>query len=241
MRFLYLFSILLSATFTRAQDSTIHYQRPASILLKVAPLALLDADPTVSGAVEVRTGRRTSVQAEFGYGWPGWNNPRVYDRHAGTWRIKAEWRLYTGRYRTNPRQKVRLRTTYPLGNYCAFEAYAKVLNVWHDWNDTPSSGVAVPAEIVIPRHTLIRRNSLSLSAKLGRQIGWTSTQQQGRARLLWDMYVGLGVRLINQDNGGDWGKPYYMVSFTGMFNRFNTNGLHVVPNVSAGIKLGFAL
>ncbi|WP_460981911.1 hypothetical protein [Spirosoma fluminis] len=241
MRLFFLFCLCLSATSVLAQDSTLTYQRPARLILKVVPLALLDADPTWSGAAEIRTGQRTSVQAEFGYGRPSWNNPGFSFQHAGTWRIKAEWRVYTGRYRTNLSKNIRIYTTYPLGNYFAFEAYTKLLNVWHNWSDLPGRNPTLPAEVRPQYQTLIRRNSLSLSIKFGRQFGWTTTPQQGRARVLWDVYAGLGVRLVNQDNSGNWSEPGYTESFTGMFNRFNANGLRVAPNVSAGVKLGFAL
>lgn len=229
-------------TFAQAQDSTITYQRPARVILKLVPLALLDADPTASGAVEVRTGRRASVQGELGYGRPGWNNPNATNQHAGTWRIKTEFRRYTGRYRTNRQQNIYIRTTYPLGNYWAVEAFVKLLAINHAWANTIGQpGPAVPATPAESMQTLIQRNSLSLTYKVGRQFGWESTKRQGRARVLWDVHAGVGLRLINQDNGGNWNVPGYTESFRGMFNRFQADGFLVVPNVSVGIKLGFAL
>ncbi len=241
IRLFYLFILCLFATLVSAQDSIIIYQRPAPVILKVVPLVLLDADPTLSGALEVRTGKRTSIQAEFGYGRPNWNNPSFAYQHAGTWRIKTEWRVYTRHYRMNAKRNIRIQTTYPLGNYWAIEAYTKLLNVWHDWSEIPKPNPSTPTEPQVQHRTLIRRNSLSLSIKFGRQVGWTGTQEQGRARVLWDVYAGLGLRLIDQNNDGNWPVAGYTNSFTGIFNRFNTNGYILAPNVSLGIKLGFAL
>lgn len=228
-----------------AQHSAIPYARRAAVIVKLAPLWLIDADPALAGAVEIRTGSRTSVQGEFGYGRPGWGSLNSGPQHAGTWRMKAEIRFYRNRYRTNRPAKINVSTTYPLGNYQAIEVYAKVLNVNHSWYSYPP-GVVPHDGFFGPnlgefQQSLIRRNSLSLTYKVGRQFGWTDNAHQGTARFLWDVYAGLGVRLINQDNDSHWETPGYSVSFSGMFNRFQHNGFSVAPTLTAGIKLGFAL
>lgn len=239
----YFLLFLLMSMSVCAQDSTIRYLRPALVILKLAPLWLIDNDPAVMGGVEVRTGPRTSVQTEFGYGGPGWGTLGSSYQHAGTWRIKTELRFYRNQYRTNRQRSSRVSTTYPLGNYQAIEVYAKILNVNHDWNyGEPVTGPSVPAVAVEPRRTLIRRNSLSLTYKIGRQFGWADNAHQGTARLLWDVYAGLGIRLTHQTNDSDWNTPGYSARrVMVIFDRFDNNGFKIVPTLTAGIKLGFAL
>lgn len=243
MRCKLIFMLCLFVGTVFGQSTSMPYRYKAPVILKLAPLWLLDADPALAGGLEIRTGQRTSIQGEFGYGRPGWGSMNsTGNQHAGTWRIKAEMRFYRNRYRTNRRQKINISTTYPLGNYWALEAYTKLLNVRHSWiykDLWPNPSVpAVPVDI---RETLIRRNSLSLTAKVGRQFGWTDNAHQGTARVLWDAYIGVGLRLTNQNNDGQWATPGYTNSFKGMFNRFSSNGFTVAPVLTAGVKLGFAL
>ena len=244
LRRLYPLVLSFMAVSVQAQTDTIRYQRQAPVIIKIAPLWLIDADPALAGALEVRTGSRTSVQGEFGYGRPGWGSMGSAYQHAGTWRVKTEMRFYRNRYRTNRDHTVHTATTYPLGNYQAIEVYAKVLNVNHSWyySEPPSgSPVPVPAQPGELRQALIRRNSLSLTYKVGRQFGWTDNRHQGTARLLWDAYLGIGVRLINQTNDGQWAKPGYPSTDGGLFNRFGNDGLSIRPTLALGLKLGFAL
>ena len=91
-----------------AQDSTIQY-RSLRVILKLAPLSLLDPDMTVQGGVEVRVSPRNSVQVEAGFGlvkamqpydtdlirrvsWIGLKSGAVRSEYGGTIR---------GHYRTN--------------------------------------------------------------------------------------------------------------------------------------------
>lgn len=243
-RLIYPLCLCLLAASARAQVATVQYQRPTPVIVKLAPLWLIDRDPTVSAGLEVRTGRRTAVQGEFGYGWPGWRNPSATDEHTGTWRIKTELRVYRNRYRYRPvRHHVRIATAYPLGNYWAIESYAKLLHINHNWTyynqTTNPSQPAVPGE---SRQSFIRRNSLSLTGKVGRQMfGRTGKAGRSKARLLWDVYAGAGVRLTNQTTVGESDDLNYRESFGGFFNRFRTNGFSVSPTVAVGLKVGFAL
>lgn len=234
----YILCLFLGPLAGKAQDTTIRYVRPANVIVKLAPLWLLDPDPSVMGGLEIRTGARTSIQGEIGYGWPDWNNPGSNNRHAGTWRFKSEMRFYRGKYRTNRVKNIRIQTTYPLGNYVAVEAYAKLLAVDHTWRYVDSR--AATEQMAVTRQTRFQRNSLSLSVKFGRQVGWTDLAHQATTRLLLDVYGGVGIRFLNQDNKGQWGEPGYQ-EMSGMFNRFNANGFVVAPTINLGLKLGFAL
>lgn len=234
----YILCLFLGPLALNAQDTTIRYVRPANVIVKLSPLWLLDPDPSVMGGVEIRTGARTSIQGEIGYGWPDWNNPGSNNRHAGTWRFKSEMRFYRGKYRTNRAQNIRIQTTYPLGNYVAVEAYTKLLAIDHTWRYVDSR--AATEQTGVTRQTRIQRNSLSLSVKFGRQVGWTDLAHQATTRLLLDVYGGVGIRLLHQDNKGQWEEPGYQ-EMGGMFNRLNANGFMVTPTIALGLKLGFAL
>ncbi len=111
-------------------DSTRHVPH---VVLKFCPLSLIDIDATIQGAVELRTSRRTSVQAEFGYGWPGfapvgWSKPAEDYSRKEIWRGRLEARLYrNGRYPT--RRPYRVPTNFSIGRYWAFESLYKQINV----------------------------------------------------------------------------------------------------------------
>lgn len=202
------------------------YERPAHMILKPAPLWLFDEDPAVAVGAEMRISLRTSVQGELGYGWPGWGKLPGTDQHTGTWRVKTEWRFYRNHYNPDGSLRADGATTYPLGKYQAVEVYIKLLSVSHKWTY---------------HETRFWRNSLSLTYKVGWQFGWTNTVPKGWARFVGDVYIGLGVRVTNQDNGGNWELPTYQESFRPISWRFRSNGVSVAPNLSLGVKLGFRL
>ena len=225
-----------------AQDSIVRYERSSHVMLKPAPLWLVDQDPAVALGAEIRTSLRTSVQGELGYGWPGWGQLAGTDRHTGTWRMKAEWRFYRNRY--NPDRSLRAdgATTYPLGKYQAVEVYIKLLSVSHNWTYHDPITNPYPFRLAGElRQTRFWRNSLSLTYKVGWQFGWTNTVPQGWARFVGDVYIGLGVRVTNQDNGENWAVPTYRESFRAVSHRFRSDGISVAPNLSLGVKLGFGL
>ena len=95
------------------QDSTIQY-RPVHVIIKLAPLSLLlDPDATIQGGLEVRTGPRSSVQAEVGFGHKGLSvvtDEKQNFADWSIWRVRSEWRHYTGRYRTSRKKTVHIRS-----------------------------------------------------------------------------------------------------------------------------------
>lgn len=168
------------------------------VLLKFSPLSLIDIDATLQGAVEVRTSRRTSVQGEFGYGWPGfapvgWSKPGENYSQKEVWRGRLEARLYRNLLRP-PRRPNRGPTTFPLGRYWAVEGVYKQINVLESRQIAVGclTGTCPPGDIFIRPAT---RQAVAAHLKAGWQwpIGRTD---KGWSRLLIDSYVGVGARLI---------------------------------------------
>lgn len=136
MAHLLLFLLLAVSVNLFGQDSTIQY-RPVHVVLKLAPLSLLlDPDATIQGGLEVRVSPRNSVQAEVGVGHKGLSvmvDEKQQFADWSIWRVRSEWRHYTGRYRTNKRKNIHIHSPFPLGNYLAIEGVAKQIKGTKTW------------------------------------------------------------------------------------------------------------
>lgn len=239
MRLLSLFffasvSSLLSFCNGLGQDSTQRrvIQNPTRVVLKWAPLTLLDADGGLQLGSEVRTGSRTAVQAELGYGGQGalrWESGSRFDDKR-VFRARAEVRLYTGRFRTNRKRGIAERSASLLGNYSAFELFFKNISLTERWG-------YVNREFT--RESPLTKQVLGLHAKIGRQFGLTDRANQHRARVLMDVYVGAGVRYSWVDGMTAAKDPAYEEPLS-MFNRFHP-GRYFTPSLALGLKLGFGL
>ncbi|GAB3900676.1 hypothetical protein GCM10028803_23980 [Larkinella knui] len=214
-------------------------------VVKFAPLALFDVDNTVEFGVERllgsrrsggrHSGGRHSIQAEFGYGWRAINlYPNRREEYEGfeVWRGRAEWRRYSGRYRSYRRPHF---ATAPIGRYFAVETFFKQVTVLQN--------TSVGRECVDGTCAFFERGTFPMfrtvwgvHCKVGRQFVLT---MPGENRLLLDFYMGLGFRSVT---------PY---RFTNSTNEdvvrpsgigFWTNqqgGLR--PSGTLGIKLGYVL
>jgi hypothetical protein len=229
-----LFFLLLAVSINSfGQDSTIQY-RPVHVIVKLAPLSLLlDPDATIQGGLEVRVNPRSSVQVEVGFGHKGLSvvtDEKQNFADWSIWRVRSEWRHYTGRYRTNRKKAIHIRSTFPLGNYLAIEGLAKQINgtknlVLYDPDPNFPNGQQGISRFIMGSHV-----------KWGRQIAIPGPSLSTLSRVLLDFYVGIGARYgitelappIDTSGGG----------FT--YDRFKP-GNRLQPSLALGLKIGFGL
>ncbi|GAB3643448.1 hypothetical protein [Spirosoma arcticum] len=237
---IYLVYFLLIASSVMAQDSTIALRSAPRAIVKLAPLSLLDQDATIQAGLEYRTGVRTSVQAEIGYGWRGlslFSSDLNEFVDAEVWRGRAEVRFYSGRYRTNRRQGIRVRSNFPLGNYWAIDGLFKQINV---------AGRAVqPIDLFSTKAEpylglVSSRYVLGTHLKIGRQWAFYDPQRRVFSRTLLDIYLGAGARWSTNDVRSNSGANMYDCG-CGIGRSFTDTGSQVTPSITAGLKVGFAL
>lgn len=231
---------LLSLT-TSGQDSTIALRRTPHAIIKFAPLLLLDQEATIQGGLEYRTGARTSVQGEFGYGRKGLS-PFGSDLNsfvnAEVWRGRAEVRLYTNRYRTNHRQGIAVRSNFPLGNYWAIDGLFKRINVTDkEYAYQPIFDSSAPRYVGL---TGVSRYVVGSHLKLGRQFAFYDPYRHVFSRTLIDIYVGAGLRWAINDIERTSQNPFPTCG-CGIGRSFATQEGKLAPSLTAGLKVGFAL
>lgn len=243
---LYVASLLFIASPALSQDSTIALRRVHRAVIKFAPLSLLDQDATVQGGLEYRTGRRTSVQGEFGYGRKGLSpfNTDLDDFvRAEVWRVRSEVRFYNGRYRTNRRQGMAVRSDFPLGNYWAVEGFYKQINVLKQDNLYSAEASSQTGSYVLigTQQRPISRYVLGSHLKIGRQFAFYDPQRRVFSRTLLDIYLGAGLRWFRNDVPPPVGPNPFPTCGCGIGRSFANSQRAVTPSLSAGLKLGFAL
>ncbi len=242
----YLFYLLGMTLAANAQDSTIALRKPTRAIIKIAPLSLLDLDATVQGGLEYRTGGRTSVQGEFGYGRKGLpllgSDLKNYLK-AEVWRGRAEVRFYTGRYRTNRRQNIAIRSDFPLGNYWAIEGLYKRINVLKQENiySTETSSQTGSSVSIGALQRPISRYVLGSHLKIGRQFAFYDPYKRLFSRTLIDIYIGAGVRWFTNDVPPPVGPNPFPTCGCGIGRSLTNPQSGVLPSIAAGLKLGFAL
>ncbi|GAB3325901.1 hypothetical protein GCM10027299_24620 [Larkinella ripae] len=208
-------------------------------VIKVAPLALFDPDNTIqAGAERLLGGRRGrsrhAVQAEFGYGWKGMNlYPDRRDNYQKfeTWRARAEWRRYSGRYRSSRKPHF---AVPPIGRYFAIETFFKQLSILDETTigrECENGNCAYFERGTFPMY----RTVWGMHAKFGRQYVFTMPSDN---RFLLDFFVGLGFRNLT---------PYRFTASAADVFQFTSSGFWrarysgVIPSATLGIKLGYVL
>ncbi len=244
-KFLLLSACLLGAS-AMGQDSTIALSRTPRAVLKFAPLSLLlDQDATVQAGLEYQVAPRRSVQVELGYGWKGLSLSEAdierYER-AEVWRGRVETRFYTGRYRTNRRKNLAVRSDFPLGNYWAVEGFYKQINVVKRANvySAEASSSTESYVLIGSRQVPISRYVLGAHLKIGRQFTVYDPDKRRFARTLFDIYAGAGVRWATNNVPTLPFNPYPTCG-CGIGRSFEYKGGQWAPSLAAGLKVGFAL
>lgn len=229
-----------------AQDSTIALRRTPHAVIKLAPLSLLDQDATVQAGLEYRTGIQTSVQAEVGYGGKGLS-PHDTDLkdfvRAEVWRVRSEVRFYTGRYRTNRRRGIAIRSDFPLGNYWAVDGLYKQINVLRqdDLYSAEASSQTGSLVRIGTQQRAISRYVLGSHLKIGRQFAFYDPQRRVFSRTLLDIYVGAGLRWFVNHVPPRAGPDPYPTCGCGIGRSFDNPARGLTPSLAAGLKVGFAL
>lgn len=217
-----------------AQDSTVAYDYRPHVILKLAPLSLLlDPDATVQGGLEVRTGRRSSVQAEVGFGHKGLSitsDDKKNFADWSIWRMRSEWRHYTNRYRTNKRKNIHVRSDSPLGNYFAIEGFVKQIT------GTKNLVLYDPDPAFPNNQQSINRFVWGSHIKLGRQIAIPGSSLNSLSRVLLDFYVGIGLRYGNTQTS-----PATNTCGCGFVPDRFQEGRGIQPSITAGLKIGVGL
>lgn len=242
MRYLfYLISVLSATASATGQDSAITLPRTPRAVLKLAPLSLIDRDATVQAGLEYRVGPKTSVQAEFGYGWQGLSVLETeLDQFvkAEIWRARSEVRFYTGRYRTNRQRRIAVRSNFPLGNYWAVDGLAKQINVTgRAYERTTESGTGLRSIGLMTT----RRYVVGTHLKLGRQFTFYDPYKRRFARTLFDVYVGAGIRWAVNEVRRKSQTAEYQSCRCGVGPSFTAEGAQWAPSLTAGLKVGYAL
>ena len=247
----------LSMQYVNAQDSTVALRRPYRAVIKLAPLSLLDQDATVQGGLEYRTGVRTSVQGEFGYGRKGLSllgSDLKNFASAEVWRGRAEVRFYTNRYRTNRRQGIAIRSTVPLGNYWAIEGLYKQINIVklgkvYKAEELPATGSSSPGSqqapvtqyVISSQQIPITRFVVGSHLKIGRQFAFYDPYRHFFSRTLVDIYIGAGVRWAINEVPPPAGINPFPTCGCGIGRSFTRQEGQLTPSLTAGLKIGFAL
>ena len=221
--------LVLPDTLTPVMNHAPHW------VVKFAPLALFDPDNTIQFGVERLFGTRHTVQGEFGYGWRAINMyPDRRDDYENfeVWRGRAEWRRYSGRYRSYRRPHY---ATPPIGRYFALETFFKQLTVLE--NTTVGRECVDGTCAYFERGTFpLYRTVWGIHCKFGRQFVLT---MPGDNRLLLDFFFGMGFRNLtpyrfNNSTNED------VIRSTGFgFLDSRQGGLR--PSATIGIKLGYVL
>lgn len=227
------FLFLLSRT-SQAQDSTVRYTRPITVLAKLAPLAfLLDPDATIQAGAEMRISTRNSVQFEAGFGRKGFaivTDDKENFTDWSVWRVRSEWRHYTNRYRTNKRKNIRIRSDFPLGNYIAIEGFIKQID------GKKNSRLYTPESTYSTVEQSINRFVWGSHIKWGRQLAFPGATPASLSRVLLDFYGGIGIRY-----GSTQTNPVVESCGCGFGPSRFAQGSFLSPSIAAGLKIGFAL
>lgn len=181
------------------------------------------------------------MQAELGYGWKGLS---VFEADlddfvkAEVWRVRNEVRFYSGRYRTNRRRGIAVRSDFPLGNYWAIDGLFKQINLTKSEYDYQPTDTNSPYRYL--GLTNISRYVLGSHLKLGRQYVYYDPRKGVFSRTLVDIYIGAGVRWATNDIYQTVENPSETCG-CGIGRSFTDRGSQLTPSLTAGLKIGFAL
>ncbi|MBC7919674.1 MAG: DUF3575 domain-containing protein [Ferruginibacter sp.] len=211
-------------------DSADASRREPLLLLKFAPLSLLDLDNTFQAGIEYGLANRWSVQTEVGYGTSQTNfllsRSRRRSRPQAVWRIRSEIRRYF-----NP-----LVAAAPsLQLYVALEVFYKRVNLPRQTTvgrDCDQGNCAYFEDVQFR----VEKDVLGSHYKVGFQQGMSG-------RLFLDAYVGLGWRFVfvkAPDLPGDAFFPDDRSIFLPNINPTHP-GKYRLLSTSLGLKVGYLI
>jgi hypothetical protein len=209
-----------------------------SPVFKLAPLSLIDIDPTLQAAVEIPLRPNWSIQQEVGYGWPTlglFNYQRDLVKPKTTFRARTEIRYY---FSPDFRQQAGLKQG-PGGFYVAAEGLYKQMGLKLD-RTVP--GITVWPALPAKETVRINRHVYGLHAKIGYQaiVGGSGKTPQ----FVVDVYVGVGFRIVSvrQAGGSSVITANSALSEGLLFSRFVPfDSALRKPSMAAGIKIGWLI
>ncbi|WP_221391346.1 DUF3575 domain-containing protein [Dyadobacter sp. NIV53] len=217
-----LFIFLLVFHFSHAQidpdESKNH------IILKWSPLSLFDIDNTVQLGLEVPVNDKFTIQQDIGYGHSGFNVWYAdYENRPDIGTIKSRTQL---RYYFYAKPRFR---SYLAGEYL-FKRVVRQETKWVGMDCVDNGGCSYFSYKNVKQGKFVN----ALHAKIGWQFYFSN-------RTSLDLFVGFGLRKarirtltkgvgnVDFDNGWDW------------WINANNNDPQIIPSVSTGFHLGFAL
>lgn len=248
-----LFLLMVLPAFAFGQDSisyvpletapkpVVTHQSP---VFKLAPLSLIDLDPTVQVAVEIPLRPKWTVQQEIGYGKTGlglFNYQALANLPKTTFRARTQIRYYFSPSLTRPgltRQKIP--TQAPTGFYVAGDLLFKNMVYKTDREITPPGGVTAWPNVPKRATARIRRNAYGLHAN----VGYQGVPLRRHPGFLVDVYVGVGFRVISvrQVSGPSVVYSNNTIDEGLRFSRFAPfEGSLRKPSMAGGVKIGWMI
>lgn len=204
------------------------------VVLKLAPLSLIDLDPTIQVAVEIPLRPQWSIQQEVGYGGPRMSlrqGPGVKPK--STFRARTEIRYY---FSPAYRHQVGLKSG-PAGFYVAGEALYKQMN-----HTRPTSSPLIANGVLLSQPTMrITRQVYGMHAKVGYQA---IMGQSGKStQFVVDVYMGVGFRIVSvRQTSVNSSSRVNNSSGDLLFTRFQPfDGTLRKISLAGGIKLGWLI
>lgn len=219
--------------------------RRTRLIVKIAPLTLVDVDPALQAGLEIRILKRLSIQQEVGYGPRNWQGPFPDFKPLGTDFLTGGWeRQESWRYRTEIRfypnlhflfSKIKQRSLLS-GVYIAAEYVYKVVGITKATNSA-SGGISTSLDY----QQDINRSTTAGHLKAGWQVPLSQDKKSPWSHFFLDFYVGGGQRYItiDQTEGPSVVRSNGSVPEAIRYTRFVPNQKGWLPSAASGIKIGW--
>lgn len=220
--------LLLSFQVLKAQEKTDSLSplvaKQPRLIIKWAPLSLIDPHSTVQLGAEYLMGNAWSVQQEIGYGrnFEVLATEDYHDREI--WRFRTEFRKYTDEFRSKG-----------TGPYTAFEVLYKRINYAKEGRIGRDCADGGCEYAMITDYTLLK-DVIGIHVKFGGQFVVEN-------RLVIDIYMGGGLRNITVKASGYPSIPELFLDEETRFIKSNVTmpGNHTMLSMSGGFKLGYLI
>ena len=219
--------------------------RQTRLIVKFAPLPLVDIDPALQAGLELRVLKRLSLQQDIGYGLPNWEGPLPDFRPLGADFLTGGWqRQESWRYRTELRYYPNLRFLFPKtkpqsllsGFYVAAEYFYKIVGI-NKTTGAASGGIVTSLDY----DQSISRTTTAGHLKAGIQLPLSHDKKSPWSHLFFDFFVGGGQRYITiiQTEGPSVIRTNGTVIDAIRNTRFVPNREGWLPSAASGVKIGW--
>ena len=216
--FLFSLVFILFSAFSYSQTDSLNYRN--KIILKWTPTALFNNYSAIQFSGEFFYNNRRSIQLEYGYIFPV--SSKKYDSHGHN--IRLEHRFYNQKERWYLAPE--LNFTYR--NYSTDKRFS------NNWQTDSITGSKYALDSYYET-VGVRKAIGTVNLKAGFQYIFK------KPRIVLDFYAGLGVRYVNTKFTSYPIVGEYIPPKDNMFEPPFKEGNRVIPNVIAGIKLGYQI